>query len=385
MKIKALKEKKNALIDEMQSLVNSCETETRSMNDVEDARFKEIEAEIKQIDIEIEEKRSLASETAIEDIQNNDEKRGIDMEKELELRAVSDYIKGNVTDEVRAMTTSNSGGIVPVTLHDQIIEKLEEVAPLFAQARLFQVEGGKIDIVKESEAVSEAAFVGENEDLTAANFTLEKVTLSNKRCGSAIVLTNALVQDAGVDVANYSLGVLQKRLGKALDKVVINGKKESGQPEGLLQAPAGCIIETATSQVVAIEDFITAYNAMHPAYLTKATWVMNKATFDAVSKLKDSTGNFYIVRDVSASGIVHKLLGLPVQITTAMNDAEKVAILVNMEAAYATLIAKNGSSLKMIGGDTQNALKGTQTLVLEGYVDGAIYNADAIKIIKKKA
>lgn len=383
MKIKALKEKKNALIDEMQSLVNACETETRSMNETEDARFKEIEAEINQIDADIAEQRSLASETVIED--KNTEKRGNEMDKELELRAVSDYIKGNITDEVRTMQTSNSGGIIPTTLHDQIVEKLDEVAPLFSQARLFQVEGGKIDIVKESEAVSEAAFVGENQDLKTDDFRLEKVTLSNKRCGSAIVLTNALIQDAGVDVAGYSMNVLTKRLGKALDKVVINGKKSEGQPEGLLNAPEKCHIETAVSGVVGIEDFITAYNAMHPAYLAKATWVMNKKTFDAISKLKDSTGNFYVVRDVVASGIVHKLLGLPVQITTAMADEEKVAILVNMEAAYATMIAKGGSSLKMIGNDTSNSLRGTMTLILDGYVDGAIYNEDAVLIIKKKA
>ena len=130
------------------------------------------------------------------------------MDKELELRAVSDYIKGNMTEEVRTMQTSNSGGIIPTTLHDQIVEKLEECAPLFSQARLFQVENGKIDIVKESEAVSEAAFVGENQDLKPEDFRLEKVTLSNKRCGSAIVLTNALIQDAGVDVAGYSMNVL---------------------------------------------------------------------------------------------------------------------------------------------------------------------------------
>ena len=383
MKIKALKERKNALIDEMQSLVSVCETETRSMNETEDARFKQIEAEINQIDADIAEQRSLASEAVIED--KNTEKRGNEMDKELELRAVSDYIKGNMTDEVRTMQTSNSGGIIPTTLHDQIVEKLDEVAPLFSQARLFQVEGGKIDIVKESETVSEAAFVGENQDLTPADFRLEKVTLSNKRCGSAIVLTNALIQDAGVDVAGYSMNVLTKRLGKALDKVVINGKKSEGQPEGLLNAPEKCHIETAVSGVVGIEDFITAYNAMHPAYLAKATWVMNKNTFDAISKLKDATGNFYVVRDVVASGIVHKLLGIPVQISTAMADEEKVAILVNMEAAYATMIAKNGSSLKMIGNDTSNSLRGTMTLILDGYVDGAIYNEDAVLIIKKKS
>lgn len=202
---------------------------------------------------------------------------------------------------------------------------------------------------------------------------------------AAIVLTNGLIQDAGVDVAGYSMNVLAKRLGKALDKVVVCGNKSEGQPEGLLSAPEKCHVETAVPGVVGIEDFITAYNTMHPAYLAKATWVMNKKTFDAISKLKDSTGNFYVVRDVVASGIVHKLLGLPVQITTAMADESKVAILVNMEACYATMVAKNGASLKMIGGDTQNALKGTQTLVLDTYVDGAIYNEDAVIIIKKQA
>lgn len=182
MKIKALKEKKNALIDEMQSLIDACEVEVRSMDEAENTRFNEIKAEINQIEADIAEQRSLASECVIEDTKNL-EIRGKEMDKQLELRAVADYIKGNVTDEVRAMQTSNSGGIVPTTLHDQIIEKLEECAPLFMQARLFQTEGGKIDIVKESEAVSEAAFVGENEDLTPADFRLEKVTLANKRAG----------------------------------------------------------------------------------------------------------------------------------------------------------------------------------------------------------
>ena len=381
MKIKALKEKKNSLISEMENLVLSAQEETRSLNDVEDARFLEIKEEIEKIDAEIVEARSSF---AVEDKKNN-EIRGNEMNKELEMRNVADYIKGNMTEEVRTMQTSNSGGIIPTTLHDQIIEKLEEVAPLFSKARLFQSENGKIDIVKESEAVSEAAFVGENEDLTAEDFRLEKVTLSNKRAGSAIVLTNALVQDAGIDVAEYSVGVLAKRLGKALDKVVINGDKGAGQPEGLLNAPAKCEVETAVSGVVGIEDFITAYNRMHPSYLAKACWIMNKETFDAISKLKDATGNYYIVRDVVASGIVHKLLGLPVEITTAMADPDKVAILVNMEAAYATMVAKNGSSLKMISADTNNSLRGTMTLVLETSCDGAIYNEDAVLVIKKHA
>ena len=58
MKIKALKEKKNALIDEMQNLINACETEVRSMNEVEDVRFNEIKAEIEKIDGQIVEARN---------------------------------------------------------------------------------------------------------------------------------------------------------------------------------------------------------------------------------------------------------------------------------------------------------------------------------------
>ena len=379
MKIKALKERKNALISEMENLVQVAQTEVRSMSEVEDARFLELKSEIEKIEADIVEARSFT----VEDKKNSEEIRGNEM-KELEMRNVADYIKGNMTEEVRTMQTSNSGGIIPTTLHDQIVEKLEEVSPLFAKARLFQSENGKIDIVKESEAVSEAAFVGENQDLTAEDFRLEKVTLSNKRAGSAIVLTNALVQDAGIDVAEYSIGVLAKRLGKALDKAVVNGVKGSGQPEGLLHAPESCKVETAVSGVVSIEDFITAYNKMHPVYLANAIWVMNKKTFDVISKMKDSTGNFYLVRDVAQNG-AHKLLGLPIEITTAMPEDDNVAILVNMEQAYATMIAKNGSSLKMISADTSNSLRGTMTLMLETYVDGIVYNEDAIVILKKQA
>src|SRR6476659_7062016 len=45
-----LLEQRNNLITEMEGLVNSAKTETRSMNDQETTRFEQIQQEIKQID-----------------------------------------------------------------------------------------------------------------------------------------------------------------------------------------------------------------------------------------------------------------------------------------------------------------------------------------------
>ena len=388
MKIKELKEQKNALIEKMQTIVNSCETETRNLTDEENVEFQSLEAEVRAIETKItelkEEKRN--SETLVEDTKKLEERGNVmELTRENEVRGLEAYIRKQDSEELRAMDTTSTGAVIPTFLHNEVVKKLEEVAPVFSQARLFTPVGGKLDLLAE-DTIGAGAFVGENADLTAEDFKVEKVTLNAHRAGATIQLSQHLINDAGIDVVSYATDILIRRLGAVLNRTIINGQVGEDQPEGLLYAPEKCEVEAASKSAISLDDVLELYNSMNPEFIDGACFIISRKEFNKLVKLKDATGNFYVVRDFSNAGAMYKLLGLPVFISDVMPEntgvgSEKVMILANIPAAYAVMINKN-VELKTVAGDTTQALRGSQLLVMDCYVDGKIVNNQAIRILK---
>lgn len=58
-----------------------------------------------------------------------------------------------------------------------------------------------------------------------SDFTFDKVTLEQRRAATAIELSQQLVNDSGIDVVNYAVGVMTRRLARKLDETVLNGDK----------------------------------------------------------------------------------------------------------------------------------------------------------------
>lgn len=390
MNFKALKEKRNSLVAEMENMLQAAETEVRALAMEEQEKFSQLKNEISEIDNTLaiaEEKRNDAS---VEVVENKIEERGNEMEftKEMETRGIEQFLRKEAGEEVRAMNMTSNGALVPTHLYEDIIEKVHEVAPLFAKTRLFTPVNGQLDILAEDD-IEKATFVGDMENLTAKDFTTKKVSLKQKRIGSAIELSQHLVNDSGIDVVNYSVSLLAKRIAMALDRVIVNGQTSSNQPEGLLSAPETCDVAAASKSAIDFDDVLEVYNSMAPQFLGNACWIIGRTEFNKLVKLKDSTGNYYIVRDVANTATPYKMLGLPVFVTDSMPNntgagSERVLILANLEAAYATMI-KKGVELKSVVGDTTQALRGSQLLVMDMFCDGAIINAQAIKILKTPA
>jgi HK97 family phage major capsid protein len=179
------------------------------------------------------------------------------MEKrELELRGLEAYLRGQDCEELRAMDTTTQGAIVPTHLHSEIIEKLDEVAPLFARVPKLTPVGGNLEILREKE-VGMAGFVGEGADIAELNSSFEKVRLEQRRCGAFTKISQHLMNDAGIDIATVCKNNLFKALGKAMDRAMINGTVASEQFEGLVNAKGALVEGTITPEL-----FIDMMNAM---------------------------------------------------------------------------------------------------------------------------
>lgn len=388
MSLKSLVEKKNALIAEAEAMLNVAETEVRGLNAEENSAYEAKLAEIKEIENTITkmEERNKNLEVIEEKIEG--EERNMDNVLETELRGLEQYMRSQIGDEARAMTTSTTGAVVPTHLHGEVIKKLEEVAPLFSMVPKLTPVAGTLEILKETD-IEKAGFVGESTNLDLKDFTMGKVKLEQRRCGSAAELSQHLINDAGIDIVGYTKEVLYRRLGYALDRAMVNGVKADSF-EGLNGAPATCEVQSMAGDAVAIEDFMNVLNAMHPSLQAGAVWVMSREIFNKVALLKDGVGNFYLLRqlNVVTQKPEYRLLGCPIYINDAVDneltEGKKIAFLVNFAQAYKGMIKKD-MELKHISGDTVNSLKGTHTFTLDIYADAKIVQEDAVKVLKVKA
>lgn len=390
MSLKSLTEKKNSLIAEAEAMLEVAETEVRGLNDEENSAYEAKIKEIEDLDRTIAKMEERAKAESVEVVENrNDEGEKEEMnQEERELRALAAYMRGQDCEELRAMTTSTSGAVIPTHLSGEIIRKLEEVAPLFAMVPKLTPVSGTLEILKET-SIDKAGFVGESSNLELKDFSMGKVKLEQRRCGSAVELSQHLINDSGIDIVGYTKEILYRRLGYALDRAIISGEKADSF-EGLNSAPEACKVETLANNAIAIEDFMNTLNAMHPTLQAGAVWVMSRELFNKVSLLKDGTGNFYLLRqlNVVTQKPEYKLLGCPIYISDAVekdfSQGKKVAFLVNFNQALKGMVKKD-AELKQISSDTANALKGTHTFTLDMYADVKIVDENAIKVLTVKS
>ncbi|OOR68505.1 major capsid protein [Bacillus mycoides] len=385
MTSKQLEERKQELLSEADGIEHSKEIEQRSsFTSSEELRQEAILEEIRTINkqIDLKNKTQRNGEIIMNHTQSN---------LEQETRAVEQFLRkqdGEELREARAITTGASPGslTIPTHLSNMIVEKLNESAPLFSRTKNFTPVNGFLEILREK-SIGTAAFVGEMNSSNMVNdFTMDKIRLDQKRVGSAIELSEHLVNDSGIDVVNYAISILSRRLGIKLDATVLIGDKTKGEFEGILNDVTIEDMISASSTDVTIDELLDLYNSMNPEYIGGAVWVMSRPTFNKISKLKNTNGDYHLVRDVATTGPIYKLFGQPVLIQEAMPEAttgQRSVLFANLGEGYATM-TKKGLTLKHISDDTTQALRGSHLLLLDGYMDGKVLNPAAIRALKMK-
>ena len=282
----------------------------------EQRTIEELSDQIRAIDIQL---KNFKTETRKVEVNN--------MDKNIEQRkALEGFIR---TKECRDLNTSNGGAIIPTSISEQIVEKLDETAPLFGRVNKLTPVNGNLEILKEKN-LGVATFIDENTDLDVSDFDFTKIKLEQRRCGSAILLSSKLINDSGINIVDYANDLLIRRLAKGLDKAMILGKVASEQFEGLCNAPEECEVEPLGEEVT-IDDYMNTLNAMHPTLQDKAIWVMSRTEFNRLSLMKDKIGNYYLTRDIIDGKPQYRLFNCEICVSDDMAEVEDVqAYLVNV-------------------------------------------------------
>lgn len=385
--IKELKEQRNNALDKMDEIkkninANGTGSEARSLTEQETSEFRSLVNEVSTIDTQIEEIRNLKG--------NKVEERDMAEQNLVEQRsAIQSFIKNDKAGmEERAQyvnTTQDGSVLIPEQIADEILRKMEETSPVFEQARKYPSIEGTLKIAKEN-TDDQAGFVGENEEIPSIALKFGHVTLTQKRVGAAVTLTQQLLNDGAVDLLGYSANLLARRAARAVEKSIFKGE---GGEKGFVGIFSDQVTDSKDLNKVKISASVTAdeladiTGSVNPAYLDGAAFYMSRELFNQIRKIKDGTGDFLLQsRDVNGR-IGQTILGFPVYISDVLAKEDGI-LFGNISNAYGILI-KKGFALKHVNGDTQQTLNGTQLLAFDGYMDGNLINPEALVIASTKA
>ena len=384
MNIKALKESLNEAKEAKKELLKNA-IETRSL--VQDETLTELNNKISDLQNQIEKaEEEIRNSSVEENIENKGENKMTKQEQEI--RSIEKFIKTGVIDEeVRATQTSAlNTAIQPTYIDNELVRRLEEVAPVFSKARMYQSTAGELKIPREAESnLYECGFVGEDADVPEKAFSFDTISLKSVRVGAYVKVTQQLLNDVELDIVSYVVDMLARRLGATLDHHAITGAGTASSHEDLqglaTLTNAKDKVNEVTGAALDADVFLDAIHAMHPSLLNGAEFYMNRKTYNAVSKLKDKDGQYILKleKSVAVEEPHYTVFGFRVNVTNDMPD-DKV-LFVNVGQACATMV-KKGSQLVRISNDTQNALRGTHTFVIDAYVDFRLRDPQAVVVVK---
>ena len=383
MNLKALKEELNSVKDAKKALLNNAITEVRSLEDGENEELRQLNDRIEDLKSQIEKAEAELRSNSVEKIIENKGEIKMD-KKELELRAIENFIKnGVVEEEIRATNTSaGNTAIQPTYIDNEIVRRLEEVAPVFAKARMFPSTAGELKIPREdAQNLWEMGFVGEDADVPEKAFKFDTITLKQVRVGACVKVTQQLLNDAEIDIVSYVVDMLARRLGATLHRHAIVGTGTDDLQGLATLTKATHKVEEVSATALNADVLLDAVHAMHPALLSGAEFYMNRKTYNALSKLKDGDG-YYILKlekSVAVEEPHYTVFGFRVNVTNDVPDNK--VLFVNVAQACATMV-KKGAQLVRISNDTQNALRGTHTFVIDAYVDFKLRDPQAVVVVK---
>ncbi|QJX76986.1 phage major capsid protein [Priestia megaterium] len=311
--------------------------------------------------------------------QYRDHSKEIDIEKDNEVKEFNNYFQ-KVTDTRSLNPSSGNQTLVPTAVSKRLVEKLEETSPVFARVKKFSSVNGDLRIPKET-SVGVASFVGEGKSLLEEAFSLGEVTLTQKRAGAYIALTNQLINDSVLNMAEYIPNLLAKRTFKAIERSILRGTSDD-EFAGIVPNPDIKNLELSTSATdyELLDKLLDMSLSIHPDYLKGSQFIMSRAFYNRVCKLKDAAGRFYLQNGEVNGHPSYLLFGLEVVVTNSLEDGSKTGevpcIVGNLEAGYAVMIKKN-PQMTLVR-DSEHALHGSLGFLFDIYVDGAVYNPDAL-------
>lgn len=317
MNLKALIEKRNALVEEINTMFKTAETEVRALTEDEQSTFEAKTAELKALDKTIDGAKEALSLEEVDVPQ--EERKAVEADEkveDVEARAFEQLIRENRTGE---MAKSDNGAVIPTTIANRILDTVKQIAPLYNLATKFNVKG-KLDFPVANKAIT-TAYATEFTALTSSNVGFTKRTLDGFLVGALSKVSVSLINNSQFDIVNYVINKVAESIALFLEKEIISGEG-TDKMTGVLTDTLVKTVETA-GDVPTADEFIAVQVDVPQAYQAGCAWLVSNKTLLAMRQMKDENGRYFLQNDLT-NGFGYTFLGKPVMVSDQMTDKNVV-------------------------------------------------------------
>ena len=372
MNAKQMREKRGALVEQMQGMVAAAKAEGRNLSNEENEKFDAISNEVDEL-------RSAAARIErAEELPELCRYRGLNGLNAEELRAMQE-LRGTST---QVTTNDGLGGfLVPENWSDFVSATELFKSDIERVATVIRTSNGQpFNLPANDDTSVVAAILGEGtaetvSDMTFTNVKFEPYTYSSK----IVKVSNQLMADNAFDLGSFVGGQLSNRLNRGINAHLTTGTNSS-QPQGIVTGSTlGKTAASATAVTIAeILDLMYAVDASY-RNAAGAAFMMNSATFAAVRKLGfGSSNDFPVVIPAMEAGAPDLLFGKPVYINEDMDGiatGKKSIIFGDMKQYY--VHEAGGVQLLRLSERFADSL--SQGFIAYRRVDGNVLQGSAIK------
>lgn len=321
-KLKALLERRSLLLAEMATLLGALETKTdngktevRAFTEEEQRSYDEKYAEVQRLNDTI---NSIQQQRNM-DITNPSDDNSDDTKNEE--RAFVEYLRSGKGLETRAdanWTNEANGAVIPTSIANKIIEKIEELSPVFRLATKYNI-GGTLNIpyYDETSGAVTMAYADEFEELESTSGKFLSIQLGGFLAGALCKVSKKLMNNSKFDILGYVINKVAQAAARWIDGELLGGT--SDKITGL--STVSQIVPAAASTAVTVDELIDVQEEVPDEYQGEAIWIMSKNTRKAIRKLKDGDGNLLLNKDATAKW-GYTLLSKDVYVASKMPDME---------------------------------------------------------------
>ena len=392
MNRKGLEERREDLKSQMQSLLEKAKIETRSLTEEETTQFDELEKEIKNIDSTIErEERMEKMEVKKEKLDvtkelTSEEKRYYEtVEERDDYTAFANYIRNQVTgNETRAegtnLTKTDNGAVIPQTIINKIVTKVEDIAPVYAFATHY-VMAGTVNIPKEDTSADSitVAYSTEFTDLTSHSSKFATIELTGYLYGALTKISRSLLRNSNFNLTNWVIERMAMKIAKFIEKELLYGT--SSKVSGVAGSYGSDMkVTLADKSKVTADELIDMQELVPDAYQGNAIWVMSKATRKAIRKLKNTDGDYLLNRDLTAKW-GYTLLGRDVYVSDNVENLGTASKLVAFYGDFSGLAVKESGTIEVQILDQLYATQHAIGVVAWGEIDAKVEDTSKISVL----
>ena len=309
--LKDIMEQRAELVEQLETLTNTVETEQRAFTEDEEGKFNELEEKIKKLDSTAE-----MLERARNIPKSKEKEKKEDDQTETEERAFEAYVRGEVLQErAENLTAGDNGAVIPSSIANKIIKKVHEISPVYQLAEKFNV-GGNLTIPYYDEETQQItmAYATEFTELESTSGKFKSIELKGFLAGALSKISKSLINNSQFQIVPFVINAMADSIARWIEKELLNGTED--KIEGLSKVNT---LTAAAATAITADELIDVQEEIPDVYQANAIWIMSKKTRTAIRKLKDKDGNYILNKDAT-SRWGYTLFGKDVYVSENMPD-----------------------------------------------------------------